>query len=354
MKQRLLSLDVMRGMTVFFMIIVNNGVGPDHYDQLDHSRWNGLTCCDLVFPFFLFMVGVSIWFSLGGRKSDGRTHLKILGRTLRMFLIGVALHAWDAWVGGKSDILAHLRVWGVLERIALCYGIVSLLVLYVHPRQLWKFIIGLLVLYGVLLLVGNGYAQDESNWASMIDRAICGPDHLYHKSAVDPEGLMGTISAVAHTLLGVCVGYLVKGRDSLTVRMLRMLMVAWLLIVLGGLVMAVGFPLNKRIWSPSYVLVTCALATFLLVLLTFLIDGMRLQRWSRLFQAFGMNAFFLYVLSEMLAPVAGRYEVGDWLYVRFHDVMSSPLSSLCYSLLFVLVVAIPGWILFRKKIFIKI
>ncbi|MCF0199437.1 MAG: DUF1624 domain-containing protein [Bacteroidaceae bacterium] len=347
--KRLLSLDVLRGLTVFFMIVVNNGVGPQHFEMLDHSKWNGLTPCDLVFPFFLFMVGVSLWLS---RRN--LTPRKILSRTVKMFLIGVALHAWDMIVGGDWNVLPHLRVWGVLERIALCYGICGFLVMKTTQRTQLRIAAGLMVLYMVLLIIGNGYAQDETNIAAIVDRWLLTDAHLYHKSPVDPEGLLGTIPSIAHTLIGVFVGRLISNKEQpLIVQLVKLF--SWaVLLAFAGWLLSYGFPLNKRIWSPSYVLVTCGLATGLLSLLTVGIDILNHKRWCRLFQMFGVNPFFLYVLSEMLSPIVSRLNIPDTLFATFHSVLSAPIASLCYSLLFVSVISLVAWILWKRRIFIKI
>ena len=348
MNKRLLSLDVMRGLTVFLMILVNNGVGHIQFTQLQHSAWNGLTLCDLVFPFFLFMVGVSVWLS---RKS--LTPRKIFRRTVRMFLVGVLLHVWDMLIDGQWTFWHDLRLWGVLQRIALCYCAAAFLVLYVKPQRYVYVILTLLAGYAILLCLGHGYAPDESNVLCRVDRWLIGPAHLYHKSPIDPEGLLGTLPGIAHTLIGVLVG-----------REIKMLgesegLVFWVtsgaLMTGCGLLLALWLPLNKRIWSPSYVLVTCGLATLLLLALVYTVDTRAHNRWCRLFQMFGTNAFFLYVLSEMLAPVANRFGVSRNIYEALLSGGLDPrMASLCYALLFDGVIALAAWALWKRQIFVKI
>lgn len=353
---RLQSLDVLRGLTVFGMIIVNNGVGHEQFSTLQHSKWNGLTPCDLVFPFFLFMVGVSMWLSLKKTNFTPSKPLvwKIAKRTVILFAIGVLLHAWDALIGGKEDILANLRVWGVLERIALCYGIGSIILLYVKPARLWTLIIGLLVLYSCLLIWGNGYAEDETNIACVIDRVLFSEAHLYHKSPIDPEGLLGTISALAHTLIGVIVGKYMTEKKLLSERLLNVLLLAFAIGILGYL-LQFGLPLNKRIWSPSYVLVTCALASGLLALFAFLIDEKGHTHWCALFRMFGMNAFFLYVLSEMLSPVFGALDIPEHVFSFYYSFLhSSEWSSALYSLTFDGIFALTAWVMWKRQWFVKI
>jgi len=407
-KNRLISLDVLRGLTVAMMILVNNGVGHDQFSQLMHSKWNGLTVCDLVFPFFLFMVGVSIAISMskygpdaraqhalekGGWNSDNPTEAnssrrpiirKVLIRTVKMFLIGVLLHAWDMWIWGEEDILANLRIWGVLERIALCYCAASFVVLFVKARYIGYIIVSLIIAYAAILKLGNGYAQDETNIACIVDRAIFGVAHLYHKSPVDPEGLLGTIPAIAHTLIGVTIGRFIRQKGELKTRLKFISLFGAVLIVIG-ILFSFGMPLNKRIWSPSYALVTCGIASLLLALLTYLIDMLGKKKsplqlpqggektdgkktelldrrdgtprfaWYRPFQWFGMNAIILYVASEALAPIMGIIDAPHTVYDSLMGIgFTAEWASLCYSLSFVLLMTVLAAILYWRKIFIKL
>ncbi|MBR1788227.1 MAG: DUF1624 domain-containing protein [Bacteroidaceae bacterium] len=351
MGARLRSLDILRGLTVALMILVNNGVGSPQFHQLQHSTWNGMTLCDLVFPFFLFMVGVSVWLS---RKR--LTPRKIVTRTLRLFLVGVLLHVWEQCLDGEWVFWPGLRLWGVLQRIALCYGATAFLIYYGKGRHLTMVAGGALVLYALLLYYGNGYAPDESNLLCRVDRWLVGEAHLYRKSPIDPEGLLGTLPAMAHTLIGVLVG---KTLGSL--KSLKSLGALGAAMTAAGLLLALWVPLNKRIWSPSYVLVTCGLATLLLLLLT----GVERGKPSRPrffasslhkpFIAFGMNAFFLYVLSELLAPVVGHLGLNQTIYEAMLGSGFDPrMASLCYALLFDGCIALVAWALWKKQIFVKV
>ena len=200
---RLISLDVLRGITVAGMILVNDGYG-ETYAPLQHAKWNGMTPCDLVFPFFLFIMGISTYLSL--RKFNFRwspqVGRKILKRTLVIFFIGLFINWFDLACDGRAFDFAHLRIWAVMQRIALCYCAASLFALFVNHRYTLPTVAVLLVGYAVLLLCGNGYAYDQTNILARVDLSLFGYDHLYHKSPVDPEGLLGTIPAIAHTLLG--------------------------------------------------------------------------------------------------------------------------------------------------------
>ena len=354
-QQRLLSLDILRGMTVAGMILVNNGYGQS-YEPLKHSVWNGMTPCDLVFPFFLFIVGVSIYLSLSKCQFQwsGEVARKILRRTLLLFVIGLAINWLDHAIEGEWACFGHLRVWAVLQRIALSYGIASLLVLMINHRYVPYVIICLLLGYALILLFGNGYAADESNILARVDRALFGSDHLYRKSPVDPEGLLGTISSVAHVLIGFYAGRCIKQASSVSDKVMALFILGTVLII-GGYLLSFGLPLNKRIWSPSYVMVTCGLASSLLALLMVVIDIRGKRKWCTFFQVFGVNPLFLYVSSEVLAIVLGHVGVSEMVYGGISGVISHPqTASLCYALYFVGLNFLIGYLLYRKRIYIKL
>lgn len=344
--KRLLSLDVLRGLTVFVMIIVNNGAGPLHFEMLDHSKWNGLTVCDLVFPFFLFMVGVSIHLAQKGmaKLTTAQRYRKIIFRTLQLFAVGVLLHAWDMWIWIEADILSNIRFWGVLERIALCYGICSIIAMHVRPQHFWKIACVLLILYAIILSVGNGYAQDETNIAAILDRLYLSESHLYHKSPIDPEGLLGTVSALSHTIFGIIVGRMITDKEKdINTRILNLFLFATVLMIAGHLI-SYQFPLNKRIWSPSYTLMTCGIATSMLALLTYIIDVKGKKQWCRIFQFFGLHAFNLYILSEGLAPLAWLSGAPDFVHDSLASIIDPRIASFCYALLFDVFVGFVGYI----------
>lgn len=355
-KQRLLSLDVLRGITVAGMILVNNAGGPLSYGPLQHSVWNGLTPCDLVFPFFLFIMGVSTYIALRkfGFRPSGAVWRKIVRRTVLICLIGVALHWLDDVCHGEWLALDTLRLTGVLQRIALCYFAVSVLALYVRPVGLGWIAAGLLAGYGVLLVVGNGYVNGVENVLVATDRALLGAGHLYTKMPVDPEGIVSTVPAIAHTLTGFLCGRLVMERQGLEQKMTGLFVAGFVLLAAGWL-LAQGMPLNKRIWSPSYALVTCGLAASLLGVLMYVIDARGRKRWCRFFEVFGVNPLFLYVLSEAAAVVLGATGLKTVLYGGIHTLVPDPyLASAVYALLFVVVMGAAGYPLYKRRIYIKI
>lgn len=355
-KQRLLSLDVLRGITVAGMILVNNGYG-ESFEMLRHSVWNGMTPCDLVFPFFLFIVGVSCYLAFSKKQFTPTwpVLIKVFRRAFLLFFIGLAIHWAEMALDGRPFDFAHLRIWAVLQRIALCYLLVSLFALFVNHRFTLLTVAMLLGLYTAVIILGNGYSEDASvNIIAKADLRLFGYDHIYHKSPVDPEGLLGTIPSIAHTLLGFYCGRLIMKGGSVGEKAIRIFVLGTVLIVCGYL-LTYGLPLNKRIWSPSYVLVTCGLAALLLGLLVYVIDIQGCQTWTLPFRVFGTNALALYVGSELLAILFGHFDVSTFIYDALHTlILPSKWASLAYALTFVLINYAVGYLLYRRHIFIKL
>ena len=358
---RLKSLDVMRGLTVALMILVNNG-GEHNYSFLEHSKWNGLTPCDLVFPFFLFMVGMSTFISLKKTEFKPSAHVyrKIAKRTILLFLIGLGINWFDMICSGDGLDFAHLRIWAVLQRIAICYGVVALLAITLNHRYFIHTIIGLLVVYMGILVFGNGYAYDAStNILAQVDRSIFGINHLYQRSPVDPEGLLSTIPSIAHTMIGfLCCKYISVAGQTVDSK-IKVLKVAGLVMVaLGFGLSLIGFGINKRIWSPSYVFVTCGFASWILGILLQFIDNKPSCKDNILTKgllAFGMNPLFLYVMSEALAILFGSFDIKAEIFIGIQSVISDEyVASLTYALFFVAIHAAMGIWMYHRKIFIKL
>ena len=223
-KKRLLALDVMRGITISGMILVNNP-GGESYAPLEHAQWLGLTPTDLVFPFFMFIMGISTYISLRKYNFEftAKAGLKILKRTALIWLVGLAIACLFMFVrnwmapeqaglpfferlSASCDILGHLRILGVLPRLAICYGLSSLIALTVRHKYIPWLIAVLFIRYFIILLCGNGFAEDHSNILYRVDVAILGENHLYSHDIIDPEGILGTIASLGHVLIGFCVG----------------------------------------------------------------------------------------------------------------------------------------------------
>lgn len=361
--KRLLSLDVMRGLTVAMMILVNNG-GGESFSQLEHAEWNGMTVCDLVFPFFLFMMGISTYLSLKKTQFQATPQVirKILKRGILLFLIGLGINWFDHAITGDLLCFGHLRIWAVMQRIGICYLAVSLFAITVNHKYAIPVITVLLAIYTLIILLGNGYANDSAtNILAQVDLRLFGYEHLYHKSAVDPEGLVSTISAIAHTMIGFLCGQIICSKKDVNLKT-RSMLANGIRLAIAGFALIIWLPLNKRIWSPTYVLATCGLAMLLLALIImgeqsttlFEKDGKK-RGVATFFLVFGMNPLFLYVLSELMAIVFGHFGISGFISNAIHAVVSAPKwASLAYALTFVMMNWLVGYVLYRRKIFIKL
>ncbi len=371
---RLLALDILRGITIAGMIMVNNPGSWGHlYEPLGHAAWNGLTPTDLVFPFFMFIMGISTYFSLRRYefKISAPTFIKIVKRTIVIFLIGIFI-AWfgkffRGIMGDKSFIEAAccfdtLRILGVMPRLALCYGIGSVCALLIKQRLMPWFIAAILVVYGAILLCFNGYEFSTDNIISIIDHKVLGADHMYTDTVdgvrvkLDPEGLLSTLPAIAHMLIGFMCGGLILSTKDNHERINRLFIVGVILTFVGFL-LSYGLPINKKVWSPTFVLTTCGLASSFLGLHFWFFDFKGKKSWCRFFEVFGINPLFLYCLGAILSIVFGAVGLKTW----YCETVCSPIAgeylkfgSLLYALSFVVVNWLVGLILYKKQIYIKI
>jgi predicted acyltransferase len=369
--RRLLSLDVLRGLTVALMILVNNaGDGNVSYAQLRHSAWNGCTLTDLVFPNFLFMVGASIVLARRGRR-DRDLPLKvvlpsIVRRAALLFALGLLLNATPTFN------LADLRVYGVLQRIAACYLAASLVYL---TGGVWATSVAFAVsLAGYWWLmthvpmpefglpgVSVPLLDRTGNLASLLDRMIVPPAHLYHHGVYDPEGLLSTLPAIGTTLLGV-LAMLWVGSGNPVVAKVRGLAMTGVVLAGLGLAWSEKFPINKRLWTSSFVLFTGGVSLLAFALLLWLVDGPpALRRGLAPWIAFGTNALAAYVLSEFLAIGLGSIHLSQGISLQQylfrlmpHGLGPPAFVSLLYSVLFVIVCALPVMELYRRRIFVKL
>lgn len=376
---RLLSLDILRGITIAGMILVNNpGSWGSIYAPLRHAEWHGLTPTDLVFPFFMFIMGVSTYMSL--RKYDfrltGASLLKVVRRSVVIFLIGIAI-AWLSLTlrrisSGSGVVEAminfdHIRMLGVMPRLAICYGVGSLMALSMHRKALAWTVAALLAVYAAVLLFCNGLIFSADNIIAVIDRAVLGEAHMYSDTVdgitlkFDPEGLLSTIPSICHMLIGYLCGAMLMQTTDNRERTLRLFIVGAVL-TFAGMLLSYGCPINKKIWSPTFVLTTCGLASTLLALLIWVIDIRGHRRWCRFFESFGVNPLFMYCLGAVLSILFGFISVGGtslhaWLYADVWTPLAGGdkvLGSLLYALAFVALNWCVGFILYKKKIYIKI
>jgi predicted acyltransferase len=377
--KRYLAVDVMRGLTIAFMILVNDNGSDRAFGALKHAAWNGFTPTDLVFPTFLFLVGASIVFSTESRLSHGVTRASLFAHTVRraiiIFLLGLIVNS------APFFRLSTMRYYGVLPRIALCYLIVATLYIFIRrpegsaagqPTVADK--IGLLVacLLGYYFLMrfvpvpGFGmpgrdvpFLDHDGNLVAWLDRQIFSAKHLYEGTR-DPEGLLSTLPAIGTTLIGVLTGLFLRTSRSDSRKALT-LAVAGASGVILGLIWNPWFPINKKLWTSSYVLHAAGWSLLILAAFWFLVQVRGYRRGTGALLVFGTNAITAYVISEVMAACLGNVRVGPhsnvlrWTAEHIAAVIPSPaLGSLAYSLLYVLVCWLMVLPLYRKKIFIKI
>lgn len=372
--KRYVSLDVLRGLTVAMMIVVNNpGSWSRIYPPLRHASWDGCTPCDLVFPFFLFCVGVSMTFALARYQGLEKEALKkIFKRGILLYLVGLAMAAFPFYPSVSSldpelsygqnylKWLSEIRLLGVLPRIAMCYVAASVLALWLRcGRKIWA-AIGVLSLLHVGLLVlfagPEGAFSLEGNFARTLDLAVLGDGHMYHgyhnaegiQVAFDPEGFLGVLTGTCTVLLGYLAGKMIR-RTAPMEASCRLYTYA-ALSLLAGLVISIWIPVNKPLWSVSYVFWSGGWAMFVLAFLIYMIDVRGVETPFFPFKALGMNALALFVLSGLLVNLNWRYFHWDYTSVFGSSEGMSLLFALLY-MLFHLAVAV---FLYRKKIFIRL
>ncbi|MCE3605458.1 hypothetical protein LXA47_17880 [Massilia sp. P8910] len=369
---RLASLDAFRGFTIAAMTLVNNPGDWSHlYSQLEHAHWHGWTFTDWIFPFFLFIGGVSMAFSLGrlaAAGADKPTLLRKLAvRAAIIFLIGLALNL----VPGFD--LSTVRIPGVLQRIAICTLLAAPIVLYFSWRQQVLWIIGLLALYSVLMLwvpvpgIGAGVLEPGQDVGAWIDRLLL-DGHLWPQSKTwDPEGLLSTIPALCSQLLGVLAGRWLLSGHSRTEQTVWMLLAGLALLWIGAMLDVVLMPINKSLWTPSFCLFMTGWALIVFSSFYWLLDAnphlplrSAAARWSTPLIIYGMNALFIFAFSGLVSKMLGLIEVGgvplaQGLYAQVSALGVSPVnSSLLYALLFNAAMFLLAWWMWRRKWFVKV
>ncbi len=364
--ERLLSLDAFRGITIAAMILVNNpGTWRYTYAPLRHARWNGWTPADLIFPFFLFIVGVAITFSLGpslGRAEPRRPLVaKLLRRTLTLFALGIIVNGFPLFQWDE------LRIPGVLQRIALCYCFAALIVLTTGIRGQVLTALMLLIGYSAALRLVPvpGYPPGpptmDVNLAAYVDDALL-HNHLLHEGW-DPEGILSTFPALATTLCGVLTGHWLRSRHLASEHVAGLFMVGTIGVA-GGLLMNHWIPINKSLWSTSYVVFTAGMALTVLAVCFWLMDFKGYRRWATPFVIYGTNPIVAYVLSSLMAKLMllGKLTLADgskidfqqFVFDRFFRPLARPVdASLIYALAYVLFWLGITAVLYRNRIIIK-
>jgi predicted acyltransferase len=377
---RWLSVDVLRGLTIGFMIMVNNNGGGDQaYWAMKHTDWNGFTPTDLVFPTFLFLVGISTVFSTQARLAKGDTKSSLLFHTIRraltLFLLGIIVNSFPFFHA------ATMRFYGVLPRIAICYLIVAILYLY-SPSWKNKLAIAVAALIGYWILMRfvpvPGYGvpthtipllDRDINLTAWLDRQIFSAPHLYERTR-DPEGLLSTLPALATALIGMLTGIWLRSTRSIVAKARGIAYAGCAGLIAGGL-WNFTFPVNKKLWTSSYVLYAAGWSLLLLALSIYLIDirGARrthadnldaqTRRRYMILLVFGTNAIAAYVLSELLPGLLDLIHPHPSILRSFYlsilrVIPYAPIASMVYCIVFAAVCWIPIYVLYRRRIFLKI
>jgi predicted acyltransferase len=402
-KKRLLSLDILRGITVAGMILVNNPGSWAHiYAPLRHAAWNGCTPTDLVFPFFVFCMGVAMYIShsKSNFELNWSTARKIIVRGLLIILIGWALSwygmALRQFLRGADFVtamwtypVANIRYLGVFPRLGLVSLLGGLLLLTFKPKRILWVSAALMLIYSILQSVTNSFELTAQNMESIVDLKLLGDDHIYHmrnaageRIGFDPEGVLSTITCVAHVLIGAWVGKLIMTEKDLWSKVTRALLAGAIMMILG-FCLDYAYPINKAMWSASYILVTCGLASCILGILTWILD-IRLPQlnevkptttcakvhhavannWYKFFETFGVNPLFIFCLSTWFVVTAARVRfefhektynlLGFWYSECLQPIFGDKGGSLVSALSLVLLMWAIGHILYRKKIYIKL
>jgi len=361
---RLLSLDAFRGLTIAGMILVNNpGTWRAIYGPLRHAEWHGWTPTDLIFPFFLLIVGVSVPFSFSKRLERGDSRLGLIRHIVRraviLFGLGLFMAAFPRFEFGD------LRIMGVLQRIGLVYLFAATAFLYLGWKGRGVLAAGLLLGYWALMTLvpvpgyGPGDLSPDGNLGAYLDRAVFG--HRLWQDTWDPEGLLSTMPAIATTLIGIFGGEWIR-RSGATTKAVTGLLAAGFALVVLGLVWDLAFPINKPLWTSSYVLFTAGAGFLLLAVFFWAMELREIKRWAHPFVVYGMNAIAVFVASGLLAKTMGIVRVGSegpsvkaWIFTKAFESWAGPLNgSLLFALSYVVFWLGLMWVFYERRIFIKI
>ncbi|WP_421945711.1 acyltransferase family protein [Pedobacter sp.] len=376
-KQRLLSLDFFRGLTVAAMILVNNPGSWGHiYAPLEHAEWNGCTPTDLIFPFFLWIVGVSIAFAMSSSKADPSTHkktiVKAIKRGLILYFLGFFLAIFGKLINDPANALQTVRLLGVLQRIGIVFIISSIIFLKVSEKNIFKTLIVILAVYWALMTLvpvpGVGYAnmEKETNLAAWIDRGVLTEAHTWASSKTwDPEGVLSTLPAVGTCLFGILVGIWMRRKDVDNPTKVAWLFSAGIFAVVLGLLLDLQFPINKSLWTSSFVLYTGGLASVALALCYWIIDVQGYKKFTTPFVVYGVNAITVFFLAGLMPRVLNMIQVTKpdgtktGILVRFYETCYTPYfspinASLVWAITYVLGFYVLLYIMYKKNIIIKV
>ncbi|MEO8663124.1 MAG: DUF5009 domain-containing protein [Bryobacteraceae bacterium] len=365
--QRLVSLDAFRGAIMALMVLVNTSGGDQTYAPLQHAEWNGWTPTDVVFPSFLWIVGLAITLSLGKRLETGGKRgplfLQVVRRTVILFLLGMAIYAYPAFNLGTQRIL------GVLQRIALCYLFASVIYMTTKIRGQIMWIAGLLVGYWLLMMLvpvpgyGTGRLDVEGNLAHYVDWNVLGSHNYAGTKTWDPEGIVSTLPALATALLGIMAGHILRLKKPLSERT-TWLFVMGLLLLTAGLICDHWMPINKKLWTTSFSLFMAGLDSLMFALFLWMVDGVGWKRLTKPLTIMGMNAIAVYLASEFGDEILSAIRWGSgshtmslrrWLYQDLFATWLTPINaSLGYAIAFTLLMFAIAYGMYRRRWFLRV
>jgi predicted acyltransferase len=362
------AIDVLRGLTLALMIVVNMSISEaDSYSPLLHAAWHGLTLTDVVFPTFLFVVGAALSFTLEKyqRLGDVAVLRKVCTRSALIFLCGYLLYWFPFFTIDQTGHVALMpigqtRILGVLQRIALAYGCAALIVHFWNRRGAIVFAILALLGYWGLMYAFGDYSL-TGNAALMLDKLVLGEPHMYHGEGIafDPEGLLSTLPSIVNVLAGYLAGRFIQEKGH-NYEAIAKLMMAGAICIVVALTWNSVFPINKKLWTSSYVLCTVGIDLFALAMLEYVIDLRGIRGWTYFFEVFGRNTLFIYLLSEIGNTALALTHVGNdstfiWLYTSaFQSWAGSKNGSLVYALVFMLCCWLVAYAMDRKRIYIRL
>jgi predicted acyltransferase len=356
---RLVALDAFRGLTILFMVLVNDaGDGRHVYAPLEHAEWNGWTPTDVVFPSFVWIVGVSLTLSMGKKLAAGVTRgalfRQVLRRSLIIYALGLVVYAAPAFN------LSTQRLLGVLQRIAICYLAAAAIYLTTKLRGQILWIAGLLTAYWLLMAFapvpgfGAGNLDVEGNFAHYIDSIVLGA-HNYHATKTwDPEGIVSTLPAIATALFGILCGHILQLEKSLSDRVFRMLVLGAALIAAAE-ICGIWVPINKKLWSTSFVLYMAGLDFILLSVFLWIVDIRGYQRLVKPLVIVGLNPITIYMLSELLSEALDISGLHHTIYSRVFAPLASPINaSLLWALAYTGLMYLAAWGMYKKGWIVRV
>lgn len=371
-KNRFTTLDIFRGMTICFMIIVNSpGSGATHWAPFSHAEWFGFTPTDLVFPSFLFAVGNALSFSKSKLKTEQAFWFKIIKRTLIIFLLGYLMYWFPFFhrtaTGWAFNPISHTRIMGVLQRIAICYFLGAIIVHYLSLRSMIILSVAILLAYQLILWAfgapGSQYSM-LGNAGTYIDNMVLGRSHMYRDNggpmAFDPEGLLSSMTGIVNVIGGYLAGIYIQKKGRGFELIAKLLMVGSVLILLA-VCWNPFFPIAKKLWTSSFTLLTIGIDLMLIAVLIYLYELKHYKTGSRFFLVFGRNPLTIYLLSELLLIVLRLIWVSpdvsfyDWVNDGiFQQIFPGPLGTHVFAFCFMLVCWLVGYFMDKKKIYIRI